>query len=319
MQAGQVLRAERSVGWLRGFMASSFFALLDDLSTVLDDIAALSKVAAKKTSGVLGDDLALNAEQLRGIEASREAPVIWSVAKGSLRNKCILVPAALLLSELAPRVILPVLVLGGLFLCFEGVEKLAAKWLHPPSERAAAHKAHLQALERSEEALLQFEQEKIAAAVRTDFVLSAEIIVISLGTLAAETLRTRAMVLCVVAILMTVGVYGVVLGILKLDDAGMSMMKHRRAPVRHVGSALLRAAPWLMKLLSFAGTVAVFMVGGGIVSHGIPTIHHAVAALPSHPVLQTAAEAAVGVVMGALALAAVSLVQKLRGKPQAAH
>lgn len=256
--------------------ASSLFALLDDITTILDDVATMTKVATKKTAGVLGDDLALNAEQVTGVDPSRELPVVWAVAKGSLVNKAILVPAALAISQFAEWGILPLLMLGGLFLCFEGVEKLAHKFLHP-KEEIKEHKAELaQALVKPEVDLVSVERNKIKGAVRTDFILSAEIIVISLGTVAGATLGVRVAVLAGIALIMTIGVYGLVAGIVKLDDLGLYLSKREGTGSKKAGAFILRAAPYLMKFLSIAGTAAMFLVGGGIIAHAIAPVHHVV-------------------------------------------
>ena len=253
---------------------ASLLALLDDIATVLDDVAILTKVAAKKTSGVLGDDLALNAQQVAGVRAEREIPVVWAVAKGSFLNKAILVPAALLISAFAPWAVLPLLMLGGLYLCFEGVEKLWHKFAHR-EEEAAHEKEVMDALLRPEVDLVQFEADKIKGAIRTDFILSAEIIVIALGIVAGKPLMTQVGVLVGIAIAMTVGVYGLVAGIVKLDDAGLYLsQKHATGPLHWLGRSLLAAAPKLMKLLAFVGTAAMFLVGGGILVHGVPALHH---------------------------------------------
>lgn len=261
-------------------MASGLLMLLDDIATILDDIALLTKVAAKKTAGVLGDDLALNAQQVSGVNANRELPVVWAVAKGSLLNKCILVPIALLLSWFAPWSITPLLILGGLYLCFEGCEKLAHKFLHPSD--AHAHERELEsALADRDIDLVAIEREKIRGAIRTDFVLSAEIVVITLGTVANATFTTQLMVLCAISLLMTVGVYGLVAGIVKLDDLGMRLLGPNppaspRTTRQRIGWGLVGITPYLMKFLAIAGTIAMFLVGGGILSHGVPAIHHAV-------------------------------------------
>jgi uncharacterized protein len=296
-------------------MATSLLALIDDIATVLDDVALLTKVAAKKTAGVLGDDLALNAQQVAGVRADRELPVVWAVCKGSLRNKVILVPAALAISIVLPWAITPLLMVGGAFLCFEGFEKLAHKLLHPAGEDAAHEEALLSALANPEVDLMAVEQEKVQGAIRTDFILSAEIIAITLGTVQDQVWSTQLTVLAGVAVMMTLGVYGVVAGIVKIDDAGLylsrqsgsgAMARARRA----LGRGLLRAAPVLMKLLSVAGTAAMFLVGGGILVHGLPPLHHLLQDLP----LSWLAEAVVGVVAGAVVLAGVTVVQKLRQK-----
>jgi hypothetical protein len=298
--------------------AASLFALIDDIATILDDVALLSKVAAKKTAGVLGDDLALNAQQVSGIASERELPVVWAVAKGSLVNKAILVPAALAISAFAPSLVMPLLMIGGAYLCFEGVEKLAHRWLHSREEDEAHHAELKRAIEDPEVDLVAMERERIRGAVRTDFVLSAEIIVISLGTVASATPTTRALVLVGIALLMTVGVYGLVAGIVKLDDLGLWLSRRAAAAWRHLGAWILRAAPWLMKALSVAGTAAMFLVGGGILMHGWPALHHAVQAavegLGAWPatLLSSLADAAVGVAAGAAVLALWQLAQRLR-------
>ncbi len=253
---------------------SSLLALIDDIATILDDVAILTKVAAKKTAGVLGDDLALNAQQVAGVKADRELPVVWAVTKGSFRNKLILVPAALAISALAPWAVTPLLMVGGLFLCYEGFEKLAHKILHPKEETEARDAALVQALSDPAIDLVAFEQDKIKGAIRTDFVLSAEIIAITLGTVAASPFMTQVAVLSGIAIIMTVGVYGLVAGIVKLDDAGLYLslldgVSAERKLLRGIGRALLAAAPYLMKSLSVIGTAAMFMVGGGILVHGV--------------------------------------------------
>ena len=243
---------------------ASLLTLIDDIATILDDVSLMTKVAAKKTAGVLGDDLALNAQQVSGVRAERELPVVWAVAKGSLRNKLILVPAALLISALAPWAIVPLLMLGGAFLCFEGVEKLVHSFLHQEDD----DHLHLAEIDESVD-LVALEQDKIKGAVRTDFILSAEIIVITLGTVAGVGFGQQVMVLAGIALLMTVGVYGLVAGIVKLDDLGL-YLSQKRGLLQGLGRALLSACPYLMKGLSVVGTAAMFLVGGGILVHGIP-------------------------------------------------
>ncbi|MGE6761072.1 DUF808 domain-containing protein [Corallococcus interemptor] len=254
---------------------SSLIALIDDIATILDDVSILTKVAAKKTAGVLGDDLALNAQQVTGVNADRELPVVWAVAKGSLVNKAILVPAALAISALAPWLVTPLLMVGGAFLCFEGFEKLAHKFLHSKEEDEAHHAELRQALENPNVDRVALEKDKIKGAVRTDFILSAEIIAITLGTVAAVDFATRVTVMVGIALIMTVGVYGLVAGIVKLDDAGLYLSRKGSGFARGLGAGILRAAPWLMKFLSVAGTAAMFLVGGGILVHGVSSLHHA--------------------------------------------
>ena len=301
-------------------MASSLFALLDDIATLLDDISVLTKVAAQKTAGVLGDDLALNAQQVAGVHADRELPVVWAVARGSFVNKAILVPAALAISVAAPWAITPLLMLGGAYLCFEGFEKLAHKFLHSRSEEQAHHQELTQALINPAVDLVALERDKIKGAVRTDFILSAEIIVIALGTVAASPFTTQFGVLVGVAILMTVGVYGLVAGIVKLDDLGLYLSRRASALAQSVGAVLLRAAPWLMRFLAVAGTAAMFLVGGGILSHGIGPLHHLIENLtqglgsPMAVLGAALLDALVGVLAGALVLAAVTLGTRLRGQ-----
>ncbi|MBL8309168.1 MAG: DUF808 domain-containing protein [Burkholderiales bacterium] len=299
-------------------MASSLFALLDDIATVLDDIAVLSKVAAKKTAGVLGDDLALNAQQVAGVRADRELPVVWAVFRGSLLNKAILVPLALLISAYAPWAVTPLLMVGGLYLCFEGAEKLAHRWLH--RAEAAAHDAELErALTQPGVDFVQLERDKVRGAIRTDFVLSAEIIAITLGTVASAPFNTQLFVLVSIALAMTVGVYGLVAGIVKIDDAGLYLTRHSEpGDFRYrIGSLLLRGAPWLMRGLSVAGTVAMFLVGGGIIAHGLPFVHHAIDGLASGQgswLIGALLEGVVGVVAGALALILFSIGQRVTGR-----
>jgi hypothetical protein len=297
-------------------MASSFFALFDDIATLLDDIAVLSKVAAKKTAGVLGDDLALNAQQVTGIAASREIPVVWGVAKGSFVNKLILVPSALAISAVAPWLVGPLLVIGGAYLCFEGVEKVVHALLHGKE----GAQAHVQAALDASVDLASLEKEKIKGAIRTDFVLSAEIVVITLGTVSTVPFLTRLTVLSLVALLMTVGVYGLVALIVKLDDLGLHLHRTGRGPLRVTGSILLAAAPKLMRALSVVGTAAMFLVGGSIVLHGLPFLAHALHPLlelgHGIPVLATldapVVEGLTGAVAGFVVLGAISLAKKLR-------
>jgi predicted DNA repair protein MutK len=297
-------------------MASSLLALLDDIATILDDVSILAKVAAKKTAGVLGDDLALNAQQVAGVAAERELPVVWAVAKGSIINKAILVPAALAISAFAPWAVTPLLMIGGAFLCFEGCEKLAHKFLHSPSYDEAHEQELAQALLNPAIDLRVIEKDKIKGAIRTDFILSAEIIAITLGTVAQSDFSVQVGVLAGIAILMTVGVYGLVAGIVKLDDFGLYLNARGSAAARGVGAAILRTAPWLMKGLSVAGTAAMFLVGGGILVHGIGPLHHAIehwteAMGGAGVVVQMVLDGLVGVVAGAVVLGVVILAQRI--------
>ena len=304
-------------------MASSLFLLIDDIATILDDVALLSKVAAKKTAGVLGDDLALNAQQVAGVKAERELPVVWAVAKGSFINKAILVPSALVISSFAPWAVTPLLMAGGAYLCFEGFEKLAHKYLHSKSEQAAERESRVIALSNPAVDLVAVEKEKIKGAVRTDFILSAEIIVITLGTVQASPFITQVSVLTSIALLMTVGVYGLVAGIVKLDDGGLYLTQRSganawRAFERSLGRGILWLAPWLMKGLSVAGTIAMFLVGGGILTHGITPLQHAIEQFTAKMTGALAViaplliDAVVGLVTGALVLLVVTLVKRVR-------
>ncbi len=304
---------------------ASLFTLLDDIAMLLDDVAILTKAAAKKTAGVIGDDLALNAQQVTGMSADRELPVVWAVAKGSFINKLILVPAALAISAfeawLKTRgieipIVLTLMMIGGAFLCFEGVEKLAHKYLH--SKEDAAHRAELAKAAADEKVdLVAFEKEKIKGAVRTDFILSAEIIVLSLGVVAAESFTQQALVLSIIALSITVGVYGLVAGIVKLDDLGLWLSKRGGAQAG-IGRGILVTAPWLMKALSIAGTAAMFLVGGGILVHGIPFLHHGLQALmaklPAPAIVEMLGNALVGILAGVLVLLVWEGAQKVRGK-----
>ena len=306
---------------------ASLLALLDDIASVLDDVAILTKVATQKTAGVLGDDLALNAQQVAGVRAERELPVVWAVAKGSLLNKAILVPLALAISAIAPWAIIPLLMLGGLFLCYEGVEKVWHKLAHR-GERETRQQELAQALEDPNLDLRAVEKDKIKGAIRTDFILSAEIIVIALGTVASASFGTRVAVLAGIALLMTAGVYGLVAAIVKLDDAGVLLLGRTgdgwaTAASRALGRGILWFAPWLMKALSVAGTVAMFLVGGGILVHGIPALEHWLHELVGHPtgvspllaifsgIVPALAAATVGIVAGAIVVAAAGLARKV--------
>jgi len=303
-------------------MATSLLVLLDDIATVLDDVALLTKVAAKKTAGVLGDDLALNAQQVSGVRAERELPVVWAVCKGSFVNKAILVPGALLLSAIAPWSITPLLMAGGLFLCFEGFEKVAHKLLHKSAEDAAEHEQLVNALLDPTVDLVAVEKDKIRGAVRTDFILSTEIIVITLGTVAASPFLTQFTVLAGVALLMTVGVYGLVAGIVKIDDWGLYLSQRKtslaEALQQKLGRGLLLAAPLLMKSLTVLGTLAMFLVGGGILAHGWHDVGQgieqvsAAAGSTLQPVLGALLNMALGLLAGGAALLVVTLGQRLR-------
>ena len=291
-------------------MASSLLLLLDDIASVLDEVSVMTKVAAKKTAGVLGDDLALNANQVTGVAADRELPVVWRVAVGSAINKALLVPAALLLNWLLPVAVTPLLMAGGLFLCFEGAEKLLHKLLH--RNASSGHDTAVPAAAAASTTdLLALEQTRIRGAIRTDFILSAEIIVITLGVVAERTFAVQLGVLVAISALMTFGVYGLVAGIVKLDDLGLWLTRLRSAAARAVGRGIVTAAPWLMRLLSVAGTTAMFLVGGGIVLHGIPSLHHVVEETLSHnlPDLEhlslMAANGIFGFVAGCITLAFV--------------
>ncbi len=312
-------------------MSSSLLALIDDIATILDDVAILSKVAAKKTAGVLGDDLALNAQQVAGVSAERELPVVLAVCKGSLVNKLILVPAALLISLFIPWAVTPLLMVGGAYLCFEGFEKLAHKFLHSHAEDQAHEDALMQALSNPNVDLMDVERDKIKGAIRTDFVLSAEIIAITLGTVQTQPWTTQLVVLSGIALLMTFGVYGFVAGIVKMDDAGLYLSRLpgkglARRTQQAFGRGLLAAAPRLMKVLAVVGTAAMFLVGGGILVHGIGPLHHAVQGVLEQvgtsgamagvvaALLPLCVEAVTGIVAGALVFLGLGVVTRLRQK-----
>jgi len=300
---------------------SSFFALFDDIATILDDVSVMTKVAAKKTAGVLGDDLALNAQQVSGVPVNRELPVVWAVAKGSFINKLILVPSALVISAFAPWAVTPLLMVGGAFLCFEGVEKLAHKFLPHGDTADGNHAARAEALQDASVDMVAFERDKIKGAVRTDFILSAEIIAITLGAVAGADMVRQTIVLAGIALVMTVGVYGLVAGIVKLDDLGLYLSTKRSQVVAWLGKRIVAAAPYLMKTLSVVGTAAMFMVGGGILTHGIAplgaAIEHVAAATGSGLVpllVSTLLSALFGIVAGAVVLGGVSLAKRLLRK-----
>lgn len=304
-------------------MASSLLALIDDIATILDDVSIMTKIAAKKTAGVLGDDLALNAQQVTGVKPVRELPVVMAVFKGSLRNKLILVPAALLISAFIPWAVTPLLMLGGAFLCYEGFEKLAHRFLHDDTEK---HAETVRALADPNVDMVAFEKNKISGAVRTDFILSAEIIAITLGTVADAPFLQQVLVLSGIALIMTIGVYGLVAGIVKLDDLGLLLSQKTGALVGSIGNAILFIAPWLMKTLSVVGTAAMFMVGGGILTHGFVAVHHAIQssaeftlALPYigsvlGGLLPTFLDVLFGILAGAVILGVVTLAGRVFGK-----
>ena len=302
---------------------TSLLTLIDDIATLLDDVAVMTKVAAKKTAGVLGDDLALNAQQVTGVKADRELPVVWAVAKGSALNKLILVPTALAISAFAPWAITPLLMLGGAFLCYEGFEKLAHKFLHRKEEDDAHHRELVEAVADPKVDMVQFEKDKVKGAIRTDFILSAEIIVITLGTVAAATFGKQVAVLTAIAVVMTIGVYGFVAGIVKLDDAGLWLVSRASSASKAIGRAILAFAPWLMKALSILGTAAMFLVGGGILVHGTPGvegfIHHLTegAGKTGGLLLSMLVDGLVGIVAGGLVLALVTGYRKVRGSAAA--
>ena len=300
--------------------AGSLLALLDDIATILDDVSVMTQVAAKKTAGVLGDDLALNAQQVSGVHAERELPVVWAVAKGSFLNKLILVPSALAISYFAPWAITPLLMAGGAYLCFEGFEKVSHKLLVSHHEDIAQHAVLANAIASAKVDLVALEKSKIKGAIRTDFILSAEIIVIALGTVATVSFSQQASVVAVVAIIMTVGVYGLVACIVKLDDLGLYLMLKKGKSMykqiqRKLGKYLLAFAPMLMRTLSVVGTLAMFMVGGSIIGHGIPALHHWPDYMAEMPlglvfIAPILIDALVGLIVGAIGLSLVILMNK---------
>ena len=299
---------------------ASLLTLIDDIATLLDDVSVMTKVAAKKTAGVLGDDLALNAQQVTGINADRELPVVWAVAKGSIINKAILVPLALLFAAWQPWLVTVLLMIGGAYLCFEGFEKIAHKWLHKPEEDAQHHAELLDAIEDETVDMVQFEKDKIKGAVRTDFVLSAEIIVITLGTVASKPLMEQLAVLVGISLIMTIGVYGFVAGIVKLDDIGLWLAQKKSAAAQQLGGFFLWLMPVLMKVLAFVGTLAMFLVGGAIVAHNLPAsfgLHHlyevVAHSLPTwlSGISSTVMDGLSGLVVGALVLVCVTVISKL--------
>ncbi len=299
---------------------TSLFALLDDISTILDDVGTMTQVAAKKTAGVLGDDLALNAQQVAGVKAERELPVVWAVAKGSFINKIILVPTALLISYFAPWAITPLLMVGGAYLCFEGAEKVLHRLLVTQHKDTRDHNNLRKAIADETVDIVVFEKEKIKGAVRTDFILSAEIIVIALGTVATEAFSKQVSVVVAIGVLMTIGVYGLVAGIVKLDDLGLYLKRKANAVANAIGGGILWFAPWLMKALSFFGTLAMFLVGGSILLHGVPRAAHSIEAMtaPFNAVVRAftsvGIEGVVGFATGALLVGLFHLSTKLRRK-----
>lgn len=313
---------------------ASLLALLDDIASILDDVATMTKAATHKTAGVLSDDLALNAQQVSGVRASRELPVVWSVAKGSFINKLVLIPAALLIDYFAPWLIVALLMMGGAYLCFEGVEKLVHTYQHRKDKKSATPQQQIMASAPapSEAEILATEKKKIRGAIRTDFILSAEIIVIALNTVQNNTLLIKAMVLLAVGIVITIGVYGIVAGIVKLDDMGYWMVRRSadETSVRHkFGMLLVNAAPYLMKFLSVVGTIAMFLVGGGIIAHNIAMLHHMetdaadwITTTPAVGELLGAVTPSfmniiIGLVVGTLVLLAVNFIQSILGKNKA--
>lgn len=295
---------------------SSLLVLIDDIATVLDDVALMTKAATKKTAGVLGDDLALNAQQVTGVKPARELPVVWAVAKGSMINKAILVPGALAISFFVPWLVIPLLMLGGAFLCFEGFEKLAHRFLH--RQEVEEHKAELhEALKDPDADMKSVEKDKIKGAIRTDFILSAEIIAITLGTVSSQTMGMQFLVLTVVAVMITIGVYGLVAGIVKLDDGGLYLSRKDSLFAQRVGEGILWLAPWMMKTLSVLGTIAMFLVGGGILTHGLlpvyDAIHHFAEGFGglAQAIVPVVADGLFGVAVGALLVAVITPVVKL--------
>jgi len=306
---------------------ASLLTLIDDIATILDDVAILSKVAAKKTAGVLGDDLALNAEQVSGVKADRELPVVWAVAKGSFMNKLILVPSALLISAFAPPLITVLLVIGGLFLCFEGFEKVSHKFFHSKEELAKEQQAVIKSVSDESVDVVALEKEKIKGAIRTDFILSAEIVVIALGSVKEAAFETQVLVISALAIAITIGVYGLVAGIVKLDDLGLYLLRKSvsgrfNAIQRAVGRGLLIFAPMLMKLLTIVGTIAMFLVGGGIIVHSFSWLstefHHLEHWLSqyigsfSNSILPILLDGVIGIIAGGLVLAMVTVISRLK-------
>ncbi|KGD81402.1 hypothetical protein C7434_4364 [Pantoea sp. PNA 14-12] len=297
---------------------TSLLTLLDDIATLLDDISVMGKVAAKKTAGVLGDDLSLNAQQVSGVKANRELPVVWGVAKGSFLNKLILVPLALIISAFAPWLITPLLMIGGAYLCYEGVEKVLHSLQYDKQQNSPeARQQRLDNLAKQDPR--EFEKKKVKGAVRTDFILSAEIVAITLGIVSEAPLLNQVLILAGIAILVTIGVYGIVAGIVKIDDLGFWLKQKSSRVAQSVGAVLLAAAPWLMKILTVVGTLAMFLVGGGIIVHGITPLHHfienAIAPFSGlvSGLLSNGANLVIGFIIGSIVLLVVNLIAKLRG------
>lgn len=296
---------------------TSLLTLLDDIATLLDDISVMGKVAAKKTAGVLGDDLSLNAQQVSGVKANRELPVVWGVAKGSFLNKLILVPLALIISAFAPWLITPLLMVGGAYLCYEGVEKVLHSLQHDKQQNSpAARQERLDKLSKQDPR--DFEKKKIKGAVRTDFILSAEIVAITLGIVSEAPLLNQVLILSGIAILVTIGVYGIVAGIVKIDDLGFWLREKSSRVAQALGAVLLAAAPWLMKILTVVGTLAMFLVGGGIIVHGLTPLHHLIEATLDpfsglvSALLSNGANLVIGFIIGSIVLLVVNLIAKLR-------
>ncbi|MTD25560.1 DUF808 family protein [Erwinia sorbitola] len=296
---------------------SSLLTLLDDIATLLDDVSVMGKVAAKKTAGVLGDDLSLNAQQVSGVKANRELPVVWSVAKGSFLNKLILVPLALLISAFAPWAITPLLMVGGAYLCYEGFEKVLHS-LHKDKSQETPEAREARLLNAAQQNAAEFEKKKVKGAVRTDFILSAEIVAITLGIVSDAPLLNQVIILAGVAIAVTIGVYGIVAGIVKIDDLGLWLQQKSSSAAKAIGGVLLVAAPWLMKILTVVGTLAMFLVGGGIIVHGLPFLHHMIEGFSAGmqgllaTLVSNLANLILGVIVGSIVLCVVNLIAKMR-------
>ncbi|WP_338556688.1 DUF808 domain-containing protein [Erwinia sp. E_sp_B04_7] len=298
---------------------TSLLTLLDDIATLLDDISVMGKVAAKKTAGVLGDDLSLNAQQVSGVKANRELPVVWGVAKGSFLNKLILVPLALIISAWAPWAITPLLMVGGAYLCYEGFEKVLHS-LHKDKGEKSPEAREQRIKNLSQQNLAEFEKKKVKGAIRTDFILSAEIVAITLGIVSEAPLMNQVLILSGIAILVTIGVYGIVACIVKIDDLGLWLKEKSSTLAQAIGGALLALAPWMMKILTVVGTIAMFLVGGGIIAHGVPAIHHFIEHYTADyagligTVVSNLANLILGLIVGAIVLLVVNLIARVRGK-----